>query len=391
MTITKSDITHSARRLAAEFATDAVERDRLGGTPKKQRDALRNSGLLAMLIPEHLGGLGCSWQDIFAVTREFARTDSSIAHVFGFHHLQLATVRLFARQSQWQPWFAHTASRNWFWGNAMNALDARLIARRHQGWYEFSGQKSFCSGAPDSEMLIAAAMDEESPQKMTMAVIPSSRTGITLHEDWNNIGQRQTDSGSVTFERVRVETDELLRDPGPLSSPFACLRQLISHLHFSNLFLGITEGAFAEARQYTRKESRPWPLSPAVNSDNDPFILRHYGEFWVQLESTRLLVERANSLLDSAWNKGLALTASERGHLALAIATAKVAATRHGLAICSALFDVTGARATNASLGLDRYWRNLRTQTLHDPVDYRIYELGQWALNEQFPTPSFYS
>jgi cupin superfamily acireductone dioxygenase involved in methionine salvage len=37
------------------------------------------------------------------VVREFARVDSSIAHVFGFHHLMLATVRLFSRPDQWQP------------------------------------------------------------------------------------------------------------------------------------------------------------------------------------------------------------------------------------------------------------------------------------------------
>jgi alkylation response protein AidB-like acyl-CoA dehydrogenase len=46
------------------------------------------------------------------------------------------------------------------------------------------------------------------------------------------------------------------------------------------------------------------------------------------------------------------------------------------------LFEVTGARSTHASLRLDRHWRNLRTQTLHDPVDYKLHELGDWALNQ---------
>ena len=39
-----------------------------------------------------------------------------------------------------------------------------------------------------------------------------------------------------------------------------------------------------------------------------------------------------------------------------------------------------GARATTAKYGFDRYWRNLRTFTLHDPVDYKIQEIGNWAL-----------
>ncbi len=89
-----------ARELASEFARTAVDRDAQGGTPKAERDRLRQSGLLALSIPAALGGLGASWSETFEVVREFARVDSSIGHVFGFHHLMLATVRLFARPEQ---------------------------------------------------------------------------------------------------------------------------------------------------------------------------------------------------------------------------------------------------------------------------------------------------
>lgn len=381
----------TVRELTPWFAETAVDRDAKGGTPKAERDALRDSGLLALVIPRQHGGLGASWYDTFEVVREVARVDSSLAHVFGFHHLMLATVRLFSSPEQWQPWFEQTARNHWFWGNALNPLDTRTVLRKFEGWYEFSGKKSFCSGASDSQMLIASAIDESAGGKLLIAAIPSGRTGISLHDDWDNIGQRQTDSGSATFERVRVEHAEMLLNPGPLSTPFASLRPLIAQLHFANLFLGIAEGAFDEARQYTLKESRPWFRSNASSSQEDPYILKHYGEFWVGLESVRLLIERAAHRLDDAWRKEHDLGAEERAQLALAVGTAKVAATRHGLDICNRLFEVTGARATHASLRFDRYWRNLRTQTLHDPVDYRIQELGDWALNAKRPTPSFYS
>ena len=380
-----------ARQLAAGFADTAAERDLRGGTPKAERDALRHSGLLALSIPRQYGGLGASWSETLQIVREFARVDSSIAHVYGFQHLMLATVRLFARPDQWEPWFEQTARNNWFWGNALNPLDTRTVSKKLNGWREFSGRKSFCSGSADSEMLIASALDESIGGKLLIAAIPSGRSGITLHGDWDNMGQRQTDSGSATFERVRVEENELLLDPGPLSTPFACLRPLIAQLHFANIFLGIAEGAFEEARQYTLSETRVWHKSSVREVREDPYVLAHYGEFWVALEGIRLLVERAAALLDEAWAKGPNLSAEERGHLATAIATAKVAASRQGLEICSRLFEVTGARSTHASLRLDRHWRNLRTQTLHDPLDYKLHELGDWALNQSLPVPTFYS
>ncbi|MCK1785759.1 acyl-CoA dehydrogenase family protein [Pseudomonas sp. TNT11] len=381
----------TARQLAAEFALTAVERDERGGTPKTERDALRQSGLLALSIPAQYGGLGGRWSDTLSIVREFAKVDSSIAHVFGFHHLMLATVRLFSRPDQWQPWFEQTARKNWFWGNALNPLDTRTLVKDFGGWREFSGKKSFCSGASDSEMLIASAVDESAGGKLLIAAIPSGRSGITLHNDWNNIGQRQTDSGSASFERVRVEESELLLDPGPLSTPFACLRPLIAQLTFTHMFLGIAEGAFDEARNYTLTETRAWHKSTAEDVRQDPYVLHHYGEFWVALQGVRLLVERAATLLDQAWAKGPNLSENERGQLAIAIATAKVAASRQGLELCSRLFEVTGARSTHASLRLDRHWRNLRTQSLHDPVDYKLHELGDWALNRSLPTPTFYS
>ena len=380
-----------ARELATEFARTAVDRDARGGTPKTERDRLRSSGLLSLSIPGQFGGLNANWSQTFEVVREFARVDSSIAHVFGFHHLMLATIRLFAKPSQWQTWFQLTASNNWFWGNTLNPLDTRTVVKGHDGWREFSGQKSFCSGANDSEMLIASAVDEAAGGKLLIAAIPSGRSGITLHNDWYNMGQRQTDSGSVTFKRVRVEETDLLLEPGPLSTPFACLRPLIAQLHFANIFLGIAEGAFEEARKYTREETRPWFRSSAEHNAQDPYVLSHYGDFWVALESTRLLVERAGSVLDAAWAKGSALTSEERSEVAIAIATAKVAASRNGLELCSKVFEVTGARATHASVALDRHWRNLRTQSLHDPLDYKLHELGDWALNHTPPIPTFYS
>ncbi|NWD59593.1 acyl-CoA dehydrogenase family protein, partial [Pseudomonas veronii] len=56
----------TARQLAAEFALTAVERDEHGGTPKTERDALRQSGLLALSIPTQYGGLGARWSDTLA-------------------------------------------------------------------------------------------------------------------------------------------------------------------------------------------------------------------------------------------------------------------------------------------------------------------------------------
>ncbi|RMX08697.1 monooxygenase [Corticibacter populi] len=379
-----------ARQLARQFAATAPARDAAGGTPKAERDALRASGLLALSIPTEYGGLGANWVDTLDAVRTLATADSSLAHVFGFQHLHLATVQLFGQPAQWRPWLVQTARNHWFWGNTLNPLDTRTVATRQDGYWEFSGKKSFTSGALDSQMLVASAIDAQSG-KLLIAVIPTERAGITLQHDWNNIGQRQTDSGSALFERVRVEQAELLLDPGPLSTPYASLRPLLAQLIFAHLFLGIAQGALAEARQYTLHEAKPWFRSEAEAASKDVHVLVHYGEFWTALEGARLLTRQAAQVFEQAWQKGPALTTEERGEVAVAVTVAKIATSKVGLDLTSRIFEVTGARATHAALRLDRFWRNLRTQTLHDPLHYKLQELGDWALNGDYPAPSFYS
>ncbi|MFO1419065.1 MAG: acyl-CoA dehydrogenase family protein [Methylotetracoccus sp.] len=386
--ITTSELFERAERLAAEFALTAAERDRAGGTAKKERDSLRESGLLTASISRSLGGYGLGWQDTLRLVRIIARADSALAHLFGFQHLLLATVRLFG--DQWEYYHEQTVLRRWFWGNALNPLDTRAELLRDGPDWLLRGAKSFCSGAMDSDCLIVSA-NAEGSGKLVVAAIPSNREGLRINADWDNMGQRQTDSGSVEFENVRIYEREILRNPGPLGSIFASLRSLIAQMVLTNIYLGIAEGALADARNYTLSQSRAWFLSGVERQTEDPYVRRKYGEFLVELHGAALATDHAASLLEQAWSKEDALSESERSEVAVASAIAKVAASQGGLDITQRLFEVTGARATSTKAGLDRYWRNLRTHTLHDPVDYKLRDLGDWLLNGKPPIPSFYS
>jgi len=95
--------------------------------------------------------------------------------------------------------------------------------------------------------------------------------------------------------------------------------------------------------------------------------------------------------LQKAWERGDALTAAERGELAVTIYETKIAAARAALDITAKIFEVMGARATAAKYGFDRFWRNVRVHTLHDSLDYKLKDVGQWVLTGEVPTPSIYS
>jgi alkylation response protein AidB-like acyl-CoA dehydrogenase len=385
-----SDPITIAETLARDFAATAVERDKRGGTPKRERDALRASGLLGLIIPPELGGLGASWTTTLRAVRAIAQVDGSVAHVFGFQHLLLATVRLFGTGAQFEALARATIAGRWFWGNALNPLDPRTTIEKRGGERILRGEKSFSSGARDADVLVVSGIDATTG-KLVVAVIPGDRAGIEARDDWDNMGQRQTDSGSVAFHDVRVEEREILADPGPLGSTFATLRPLISQLTLCNVYLGIAQGALATARAVTRERGRAWFASGVERIEDDPYVLATFGDLFAETEAGRHVCQGAAEALDRAWAQGDALTTDERGQVAVAVAAAKVTTTRAGLEVTNRLFDATGARATSARLGLDRFWRNLRTHTLHDPVDYKRRDLGRWYLTDAWPTPSLYS
>jgi alkylation response protein AidB-like acyl-CoA dehydrogenase len=215
--------------------------------------------------------------------------------------------------------------------------------------------------------------------------------GITLYDKWDNFGQRRTDSGSFTFNNVLVKRYEIFGPAEPPENAFSTFLGIIAQLTKTYVYLGITQGAIEAAKEYTTTTTKPWITSGVNSASKDPYILYHYGEFWIQLQAAISLAEQAAQKAQSAWDKGLGLTYNERGEAAIAVFAAKALATRVGLDITNRIFEVMGTRATGNKHGFDRYWRDLRTFTLHDPVDYKLRAVGDWLLNNELPLITQYS
>lgn len=379
-----------ARDLAGQFAVTARDRDRRGGTPRAERALIRDSGLLGIAIPRAWGGGGASWPTVLQVVQIIAAADASLAQVYGFQHVLLSTCQLFGTPAQARRLLEQTAAHRWFWGNALNPLDRRLALIATPAGRVLRGEKSFSTGALDSDHLMVSAIDAAT-DKLIVATIPTARAGIELRDDWDSMGQRQSDSGGSRFTEVAVHDDEILGPPGPLGSTFASMRPCIPQLVFTHVYLGIAEGALAEAKQFVRTRTRPWFGTQVESNTADPYVLERFGDMITKLAGAQAAADRAAAMLEVAWQRGDELTTDQRGELAIVVAAAKVLATRAVLDITTQIFDVTGPGGTGGTWGFDRFWRNARTLTLHDRVDYKVHELGQWFLNDRLPTPSFYS
>ncbi|RQR54133.1 acyl-CoA dehydrogenase [Burkholderia sp. Bp9126] len=369
----------------------AAVRDRAGGHAAQEKQWLADAGLLTLAVPRAFGGQEAAWPVIYDAIRQVARVDSALAHLVGFQCLQVVSVDVWGDPAQRARYLRGTVEHRWWWGNAVNPLDTRLVATATpDGGYRLDGVKGFCSGTRGSQRMTVSAHDP-ALGRTVFGVVPTGRAGITVNEDWDPIGQRQTDSGSVAFDGVTLAPDEVLHRSETPPTPRATLRTLVSQLVLTNLFVGLAEGALAEARDYVLRNGRPWIHAGVERASDDPYTLQRFGDMRVQAVAAAALADRAADALQRAWMLRDALTADGRAEVALAVSEAKIVAQRAALDNGEALFDACGARATSAALGLDRFWRNARTHTLHDPLDYRLRDVGRFALTGELPQASLYT
>ncbi|EDX83402.1 Acyl-CoA dehydrogenase, C-terminal domain protein [Synechococcus sp. PCC 7335] len=380
----------AAKAVAKKLKETAIERDRKAGVPDYEVNLLREAGLLPLIVPELYGGLGSSWIDAMDTIKELAKGDSATAQLYGYHVLLSATPQLSGTPEQAEAFYRETAQHHLFWANAINIRDARLSIVSDGDHYRVNGVKSFCTGAAVADRIICTAIESGNPLPV-LFVLPRDRTGLTYNHDWNVMGQRRTASGSFTFDHVAVKATEILGPPADPEGAAATLLGMFGLLLLSHIFLGIAEGALESAMDYTRAQSRPWLTSGVDKAVEDPHLLRHYGKLWTQLQGAKALAGQATAQAQWAWDKGNALTHEERGKVAIAAAAAKSLATDAGLAITNRIFEMMGARSAAACYDFDRYWRDLRTLSLHDPLDYKLQEIGDWVLNGKAPVPTPYA
>jgi alkylation response protein AidB-like acyl-CoA dehydrogenase len=377
-------------KLVDTLRADAAARDLAGAEPTREVQLLKESGLLTLLIPADRGGLGESWLTVNAVTRMVAAADANVGHLLGYHYVQLWRGELFDRPGLVERLQRETVAGNHFWAGISNPLDANLELTPVDGGFLINGRKTFATGAAVADRLVVSATRTDNDEKLTFA-IDARMPGIEYPHDWDNIGQRLTASGGVVFTDAFLPADDVLGAQPERIVPRLGLTSISFQLFLTQIYVGIAEGALAEAADYTRHRSRPWFLSGVDKAVDDPHVVAGYGELVANVRAAGALTDLAARALGDAFDRGADLSEDERGEAAVAISAAKVVATRVVNETTSKVFEYVGARGTASKYAFDRFWRNARTLTLHDPVVYKAREVGTHFLTGEHPPYTGYT
>ncbi len=387
-------------QLAREFATAYPQRDRDNQYPREEMARLKASGLLGFSIPTAYGGLGASCAEITEAITLFAEGNPAIGQMFLVHCLLGASfLDELAPEALKRRVYGDILDNQRFLGNAASektndprkGYDLQFVPVA--GGVEITGRKFFSTGSLAADLI---AVIGTMAGNLALAILPVDAPGLQILDDWDAMGQRGTGSGTTVFDKVFAPEAMVIPN---LLGPDRQMAQTnllgpITQIGFTAIFVGAARGALREAVGYVRTTTRayPWPGLTFERAVDDPYILENIGKLAAELAAAEALTREAARKVDVA----LAARASAapeamarlRAEASVAVSQAKIVATETGLGVCQEVFTACGARAALREQNLDRFWRDVRTLTLHDPIGFRIRSVGEYLLQDKAPTPA---
>jgi alkylation response protein AidB-like acyl-CoA dehydrogenase len=360
----------AASVLAESWTRTAAAIDADRRVPRQELRELDLSGLLAITVPKEHGGPDLPNTVLMRVFRILAAADTALAQV-PQNHFDFVDTLASAEPATQDFFYAQVLDGARF-GNAIAERGRRsrrdlatTIVEDGEG-YRIDGLKAFCTGALTADWVPVLAMHRDG--RIRTAYVARDAAGLDVRQDWDAFGQRATFSGTTVLTgvwtpRERV-VDRTLDYPELLLAQFAG-NQLIH----AAIEVGASEGALDHAARLIDSGA-----NPPSGSD-----LERLGRLQLQTQAARALVDRAARLVDAAI---AAKRPSREAAVAAIIAVdeAKSLAYALGPTVTGDLASFGGALA-RARDGIDRFWRNSRTHSLHDPVRWRQFYVGDYHLN----------
>jgi SfnB family sulfur acquisition oxidoreductase len=372
-----------AKALAEDFAVESVARDKERRLPFAEVERFSQSGLWGITVPKAHGGAEVSAVTVAEITAIISAVDGSLGQIPQNHYYIVEALRLDASEAQKRFYFKRVLEGDRL-GNALSEIggkhpmDYKTILRREGDGFILHGQKYYCTGALFAHWIACVPLDEQG--RRAIVFVPRDTPGLTLVDDWMGFGQKTTASGTTVFDTIAVDAFAVIDHQKAFDRPtrMGSFAQLIH----AAIDVGIARGAFAVGLDHLRRHARPYAPSGIEKVTDDPHMIATVGDLQVRLSAANAMLERAGTFVDRA---GAEPTQANVEAASIAVAEAKVVANDVSLLLSAKLFELAGTRSTLESLDLDRFWRNARTHTLHDPVRWKYHFIGDYWLNGKAP------
>ena len=375
------DLAAPFRPIFRRIREGATQRERERALPFEQIQWLKDAGFGAIRAPKEFGGGGVTLPELFALLTELAEADSNLTQALRVHFAYVEDVLNSQDQARRERWFKRVANGDIIGGAWTEIGDAKMAAfstrvSAKNGRLTLTGAKYYTTGSLFADWIDVGAVNDA--DETVSAVVAAKAAGVAIVDDWDGFGQKLPASGGATFTDVPVEPEHVASG----DERFGYSAAFVQQVHHATL-VGIARAAAGDAARAVAERRRNYSHAAAARSNTDPQVLQVVGRVHSLTYAAGAVMLKAAESLQRSFEDRAEPDRSEEANIAAEIEIAQAQTTISALVLeaTSALFDALGASATSVSKSLDRYWRNARTVTSHNPRIYKDRIVGDFVVN----------
>jgi alkylation response protein AidB-like acyl-CoA dehydrogenase len=340
----------------------AEEVDRTGSFPTAQMRALADSGLLGLILPTDVGGLGGGPSDLVEVLSKVASACGSTSMIY-LMHLSATAVLAAAPPADCGDLlngmasgdrlgtlaFSEKGSRSHFWAPVSHAT------RTGPDTVKVSADKSWVTSAREAAVYVASSLacDSESPNESDLYVVDRNAAGVDVLGSFDGVGLRGNDSAPVRLDIELHDGDRL----GEEKAGFGLMMQVVlPWFSLGNAAVSLGLGRAALEAAIGHATGAKFEHLDSKLSDL-PTIRAYLAKGWADLAAHEALLKETAKRVETP----------DDGTV-LAVLTTKAACNEATLRITDIAMRVAGGAGFSKQLGIERIARDARAGFVMAPT-----------------------
>ena len=346
------------------LAPSAGQNDTAGRFSTLAVQSLGESGLLGLLLPADVGGLGLGPRTFAAVTATLAEADASVAMVYVMHICGAATIAAAREPKPLTPIlndiaagrhlstlaFSEAGSRSHFWAPMSRA-------RRNGDGVHLSARKSWVTSAGHAQSYVVSALAPEGtgPTDSTLYLVTADTRGLSVAGPWDGLGLRANASAPIELNDCQVPAEFQLTDDGAGFPAMLNVVLPLFNLGTAAVALGICRAAVAGTASH---------LQNAKFEHLGQSLGESLPTLRAQLATMQIETDALAALIDDL----IAHLEQPRETTMLRVLETKAAAGEAAISVTSAAMRVCGGAAFSKHLNIERLFRDAHAGAVMAPT-----------------------
>jgi acyl-CoA dehydrogenase len=387
-------LTTSRRRAPLELAEDilpvlrnsAREADQTAEFPVESLTAMRDNGLLGLLVPVEFGGLGGDLADLVAVCRTLGGGCTSSALIFAMHCQQVDAIVHFGKPRLRNALLPRVAAGEVYLASITSERETGGHLLTSAAALDWTGEKAtldrhapIVTGAnhADGFLVTMRAWRHAQAHEISLVFVDRREAEVETKGEWDPLGMRATHSLALRLTAT-VDSDQVIGEPGAFREVAVESFMPLAHLGWAAAWLGTGRQALHELVVRLRSTDRPRGVD--LTSD---LLAERIARTRHDLELVSAYLGSVVAEVTDHRGRGVSLAAQ---HVQTHINTLKVTAaelTYQAVDRCVQIAGLGLGYLRNSPIPLERYFRDLRAAALNYSNERLLKANGVLALADR--------